>query len=151
VNGLEETDLKKSRNTHLAKVSRRDFLKLSGLAAGSALLNACAPSGSLVTQSEQKKKIQLVYQDWRTEWFPAMAQQMLERFHQSHANIRVFYVPDPVDVEESLLVDMQAGVAPDVFAACCSFFPILAQEDQTLDLRPFVEEELDEDEEEHEE
>lgn len=144
MNGLEETDLKKSRNTHLAKVSRRDFLKLSGLAAGSALLNACAPSGSLVTQSEQKKKIQLVYQDWRTEWFPAMAQQMLERFHQSHANIRVFYVPDPVDVEESLLADMQAGVAPDVFAACCSFFPILAQEDQTLDLRPFVDEELDE-------
>jgi multiple sugar transport system substrate-binding protein len=144
VNGLEETDSKKSRKTQLAKVSRRDFLKLSGLAAGSALLNACAPSGSTVTQSEQEKKIQLVYQDWRTEWFPAMAQQMLERFHQSHANIRVFYVPDPVDVEERLLVDMKAGVAPDVFAACCSFFPILAQEDQTLDLRPFVEAELDE-------
>jgi multiple sugar transport system substrate-binding protein len=38
---------------------------------------------------------------------------------------------------------MQAGVAPDVFAACCSFFPILAQEGQTLDLRPYIEADLD--------
>ena len=72
-----------------------------------------------------------------------MAQQMLERFHSTHPDIRVFYVPDPVDVEESLLEDMQAGVAPDVFAACCSFFPILAQENQTLDLRPYIEADLD--------
>ena len=72
-----------------------------------------------------------------------MAQQMLEEFHSSHPDIRVFYVPDPVDVEERLLEDMQAGVAPDVYAACCSFFPILAQEGQTLDLRPYIETDLD--------
>jgi multiple sugar transport system substrate-binding protein len=48
-------------------------------------------------------------------------------------------------VEESLLEDMRAGVAPDVFAACCSFFPILAQEGQTLDLRPYIEADLDSD------
>ena len=72
-----------------------------------------------------------------------MAQQMLEEFHSSHPDIRVFYVPDPVDVEERLLEDMQAGIAPDVYAACCSFFPILAQEGQTLDLRPYIETDLD--------
>ena len=124
------------------RLSRRDFLKLTGLFAGGSFLKACAPflsTPTLVTSDE----VQLVYQDWRTEWFPLMAQQMLELFHDTHPNIRVFYVPDPVDVEESLLEEMKAGVAPDVFAACCSFFPILAQENQTLDLRPYIEAELD--------
>jgi multiple sugar transport system substrate-binding protein len=73
-----------------------------------------------------------------------MAQRMLEQFHIAHPDLRVFYVPDPDDVEESLLEDLQAGVGPDVFAACCSFFPILAQEKQTLDLRPFIASDLDE-------
>jgi len=122
--------------------SRRDFLKLAGLFTGGTILNACTPFVSTPTL-ETPSEVQLVYQDWRTEWFPLMAQQMLEQFHSTHPNIRVFYVPDPVDVEESLLEDMKAGVAPDVFAACCSFFPILAQEDQTLDLRPYIESELD--------
>ena len=126
-----------------ARLSRRDFLKLTGLFAGGSFLNACAPFLGTSTPGTPDE-VQLVYQDWRTEWFPLMAQQMLEQFHSTHPNIRVFYVPDPVDVEESLLEDMKAGVAPDVFAACCSFFPILAQEDQTLDLRPYIESDLDE-------
>lgn len=125
-----------------ARLSRRDFLKLTGLFAGGSFLNACAPFLSAPTP-KTPDEVQLVYQDWRTEWFPIMAQQMLEQFHDMHPDIRVFYVPDPVDVEESLLEDMQAGIAPDVFAACCSFFPILAQENQTLDLRSYIESELD--------
>ena len=135
-----EIKLKPGHNG-VARLSRRDFLKLTGLFAGGSFLNACAPFLSAPTPTTPDE-VQLVYQDWRTEWFPLMAQQMLEQFHDSHPNIRVFYVPDPVDVEESLLEEMKAGVAPDVFAACCSFFPILAQEEQTLDLRPYIEAEL---------
>jgi len=105
-------------------------------------LNACAlfqpkpspPSG---------EKVQLVYQDWRTDWFPAMAQDALKEFHATHPNIRVFYTPDPADLEESMLADMQAGTAPDVFAGCCTFFPIWAQKGYTFDLRPYVEADLD--------
>jgi multiple sugar transport system substrate-binding protein len=123
-------------------LSRRDFLKLAGLFTGSSVLSACRPSLSMPTL-QGSSQVQLVYQDWSTEWFPPMAQQMLADFHGAHPDIRVFYVPDPVDVEESLLADMQAGTAPDVFAACCSFFPILAQEGQALDLRPYIEAELD--------
>jgi multiple sugar transport system substrate-binding protein len=125
-------------------LSRRDFLKLAGLFSGGALLNACRPFVSAPTAGASNE-VQLVYQDWRTEWFPLMAQRMLEQFHSSHPDIRVFYVPDPVDVEERLLEDMRAGIAPDVFAASYSFFPILAQEGQTLDLRPFIEADLDQD------
>jgi len=130
-----------TKKREITKISRRDFLKLSGAFAGGSLLSACTPFLHQPT-STTPAEVQLVYQDWRTEWFPLMAQQMLEQFHSNHPNIRVFYVPDPVDVEERLLEDMKAGVAPDVFAACCSFFPILAQEDQTLDLRQFIKSEL---------
>jgi multiple sugar transport system substrate-binding protein len=145
-------DLSKSRHSKLLfpgsqtagkpALSRRDFLKLAGLISGGTLLHACAPFTGMPVPGTPEE-VQLVYQDWRTEWFPLMAQQMLEQFHQEHPDIRVFYVPDPFDVEESLLEDMRAGVAPDVFAACCSFFPILAQEGQTLDLRPYIEADLD--------
>jgi multiple sugar transport system substrate-binding protein len=72
-----------------------------------------------------------------------MAQKALAEFHASHPNIRVFYTPDPVDIETSLQADMQAGIAPDVFAGCCTFFPIVAQKGYTLDLRPYVEADLD--------
>jgi len=72
-----------------------------------------------------------------------MAQHMLEQFHAAHPDIRVFYTPDPENFEEKVLADMEAGTAPDVFQACCSFFPILAQEGHALDLRPYVEADLD--------
>jgi multiple sugar transport system substrate-binding protein len=123
-------------------LSRRKFLHLAGAAATGAVLNACALPRSQPA-SRGSDKVQLVYQDWRTEWFPPMAQQMLEQFHADHPNIRVFYTPDPENFEEKVLADMQTGIAPDVFQACCSFFPILAQEGYTLDLRPYVEADLD--------
>jgi multiple sugar transport system substrate-binding protein len=72
-----------------------------------------------------------------------MAQDALEEFHATHPNIRVFYTPDPTDLAESMLADMEAGTAPDVFAGCCTFFPIWAQKGYTLDLRPYVEADLD--------
>ncbi len=112
--------------THLPTISRRDFLKVSGLTAAGAALSSCSALQARPAPSSGGQ-VQLVYQDWRTEWYPRMVQEMLDEFHATHPNIRVFYIPDPPDVEESLLADMQAGTAPDVFAGCCSFFPILAQ------------------------
>jgi multiple sugar transport system substrate-binding protein len=131
-----------NRAMNPGKLTRREFLRLGGLSAAGALLAACQPLASqLIASTDQP--LQLVYQDWRTDWFPPMVQEMLAKFHETHPEINVFYVPDPVDVEQSLLVDLQTGTGPDVFAACCSFFPILAQERQTLDLRPYVGKYLD--------
>lgn len=123
-------------------LSRREFLRMAGITAAGAAVQACGSVGGVLTPTA-KDDVQLVYQDWRTEWFPVMAQEMLGKFHDEHPDIRVFYVPDPVDVEESLLTDMKAGTSADVFTACCSFYPILAQEGQTLDLRPYVAADLD--------
>ena len=72
-----------------------------------------------------------------------MAQAMLEEFHASHPGIHVFYTADPDGLAEKMLVDMQAGTAADVFQGCCTYFPIWAQKGFTLDLRPFVEADLD--------
>jgi multiple sugar transport system substrate-binding protein len=74
-----------------------------------------------------------------------MVQEMLQEFHSTHPNIRVFYVPDPENLqyEEKMLADFQAGRAADVFQGCCTHFPTWAQKGYTLDLRPYVNADLD--------
>lgn len=122
-------------NRPVRSISRRDFLKLSGMFAASAALTAC---GTKLPSSTNSGPVQLVYQDWRTDWFPGMAQEMLNEFHATHPNIQVFYTPDPENIEEKMLADMEAGTAPDVFAGCCNFFPVWAQKGHTLDLRSYI-------------
>jgi multiple sugar transport system substrate-binding protein len=128
--------------TFSPELSRREFLRMAGAVAAGTALNACASPGPPPT-SQRGDKVQLVYQDWRTGSFPLMAQAMLEEFHTSHSNISVFYTPDPEDFEPRMLADMQAGTAPDVFQGCCTHFPTWAQMGYTLDLRPYVEADLD--------
>jgi multiple sugar transport system substrate-binding protein len=124
------------------RISRRDFLRLSVVAAAGAFLASCRQS-PLSRVSNDNGPVQLVYQDWRTEWFPGLAQEMLAEFHQTHPNIRVFYTPDPENLEETMLADMEAGTAADVFSGCCDFYPVFAQKGYTLNLQPYVDSDLD--------
>ena len=104
------------------------------------VLTGCSDS----SEPTSDEPVVLTYQDWRTDWFPPMVQATLGRFHESNPNIRVFYTPDPDDIAEIMLEEMRAGTAPDVFQGCCTFFPIWAQEGHLLDLRRFIERDLDE-------
>jgi multiple sugar transport system substrate-binding protein len=124
-------------NSRSASLSRRNFLRLAGLATAGSALAACGVS-TPAPSSASKGPVRLVYQDWRTTWFPKMAEEMLQKFHEKHPNIRVFYTPDPERIEEPMLREMEAGTAPDVFAGCCSFFPVWANKGHMLDLRPYV-------------
>ena len=124
------------------QLTRRGFLRLAGAAAMGAAVGACAPQSAMPVP-RTTEQVQLVYQDWRTEWFPPMAQQMLDSFHASHPNIRVFFTTDPEDLIERMPLDMDAGTAPDILAGCCDFLPSWAQEGHLLDLRPYVEADLD--------
>jgi multiple sugar transport system substrate-binding protein len=128
----------------LAVLSRRSFLRGLGAAAAGAVLGSCTRTKSQVAR-RTKDPVQLVYQDWRTDWFPPMVQRVLEEFHATHPNIRVFYTPDPENLQEKMVVDMQAGTAPDVFQGCCTHFPAWAQLGYTVDLRPYVQADLDQD------
>ena len=121
-------------NQDAYRCTRRHLLRLAGAAAVGAVLSGC----NVAPRRTSSAKAQLVYQDWRTEWFPGMAQQMLAEFHSTHPNIRVFYMPDPENLEERMAADMQAGTAADVFQGCCTQFPIWAQAGYCLDLRPYV-------------
>jgi multiple sugar transport system substrate-binding protein len=123
-------------------LSRRDFLRLAGMTAAGATLAACGVSPAQPPAPSQGP-VQLVYQDWRTEWFPGLAQEMLTKFNSQHPNIRVFYTPDPDNLEVKMPADMAAGIAPDVMAGCCEFFTAWANAGYLLDLRPSVEADLD--------
>ncbi len=125
-------------------VSRRSFLRAVGAAAAGVALAGCG-SAAVRTPAANGQKVQLVYQDWPSGWFPPMAQAALDEFHDSHPNIRVFYVPDPDNpqYQEHVLADMQAGTMSDVFQGCCVQFPTWEQQGYTLDLRPYVAADLD--------
>lgn len=127
---------------NISPLSRRAFLRLAGTTMAGAALTACSLRQSGTT-SEGGGPVQIVYQDWNTDWFQPMAQQMLEEFHATHPHIRVFFTPDPDNLPEQMLTDMQAGTAPDVFQGCCAHFPTWAQKGYTLDLRPYVAADLD--------
>lgn len=123
-------------------LSRWTFLRLAGMAATGTALSACTSLKPKPT-SRSGDEVQLVYEDWRTDWLLSMAQKMLEEFRAAHPHIRVFYTPDPESVEHKLLADMQDGTAPDVFQGYCTHFPMRAQMRHTFDLRPYVEADLD--------
>jgi multiple sugar transport system substrate-binding protein len=127
-----------------SNLSRRDFLRLAGItAAGSALAACGVVNTSLRPTPTSSGPVKLVYQDWRTDWFPGMAQEMLAEFHATHPNIRVFFTSDPENLEEEMLAAFESDTAPDVFAGCCAFFPAWAQKGYTLDLKPYVSADID--------
>lgn len=121
--------------------SRRNFLQWLGFYSA-ATLASCRPQRTL-NGGGKGDFVQLVYQDWRTDWFPRLAQEMLTMFHETHDRIHVFYTPDPENLQERMMTDFQLGTAPDVMAGCCDFLPIWAQQGHLLDLRPFIEADLD--------
>ncbi len=117
--------------------SRRGFLRLAGSVVAVAAVSGCTPPPATVPV-RSGGKVQLAFQDCRC----LGEQLLLQNFHEAHPNIEVFYTPEPDNYEDRMLADMQAGVAPDVFAGCCDTFPVWAQEGYLLDLRPFVDSDL---------
>lgn len=128
------------RATHTSRTERTAWRIVATLALGIAILGLVTCTAN---DGKSDETVELVYQDWRTDWFPPMAQELLAEFHAEHPNIRVFYAPDPDNIEPAMLEAMEGRTAPDVFQGCCSFFPIWAQEGHTLDLAPLIERDLD--------
>jgi multiple sugar transport system substrate-binding protein len=120
---------------------RREFIRNAGISTAALLLGACAPRLSK-TGPFGSGEIQLVYQDWRTDWFPGLASQMLARFSDLFPSIHVFFTSTPENLTEQMLEDFEAGTAPDVLAGCCEFLPEWAQKGYLMDLKPFIEADL---------
>ena len=140
-----------------AGLSRRAFLRLGATVVTGLVVSTCslAESNFVPTINErttapasrpiqtQLEEIQLVYQDWRTDWFPAMVRDLLAEFHAENPNVRVFFTPDPQNLADAMVAEMAAGTAPDVFWGGSTFFPTWAQQGYMLDLRPYVAADLD--------
>ena len=127
---------------HKRAISRRAFLRVAGMAAAGAALSACVPK-SVGRGPHGSDTSELVYQDWRTDWFSGMAQQLLEKFSAAHPNIHVFFTQDPEDFDVKMTADFVEGTAPDVLQGCCDFLPAWGQKGYLLDLRPYVAADLD--------
>ena len=112
------------------------------MAAAGAALSACVPK-SVGRGPHGSNTSELVYQDWRTDWFSGMAQQLLEKFSAAHPNIHVFFTQDPEDFDVKMTADFVEGTAPDVLQGCCDFLPAWGQKGYLLDLRPYVAADLD--------
>jgi multiple sugar transport system substrate-binding protein len=119
--------------------SRRDFLRLSALAAGGTLLAACGndeEEGASIPEVYTPEPVTLRWQDW-SDWEPD-----LEAFYDLAAdhlpNITIEFEPLGDDFADKTLTMMIAGTAPDVMTA---WGPILRMWDgkgQLLDLQPYV-------------
>jgi multiple sugar transport system substrate-binding protein len=124
---------------HPVELTRRDFLRALGLGTLATALVSCNQSAPSQNRSSP---VNIVYQDWRTPWFPPMVAEMLKLFHAEHPEIRVFFTPDPVNLVQEMSSDLQSGYAPDVFQGCCTHFPAWAQQGFLLDLNPYVQRDL---------
>lgn len=136
------------------RLSRRAFLHLGlTVVAGLTISNCSLPDVEAFPLLKQRnaeaptplgrEEIQLVYQDWRADWVPGMVEEMLAQFHDTHPNLRVFFTPDPDNLADAMLAEMEAGTAPDLFWGGSTFFPTWAQQGHMLDLRPYVAADLD--------
>ena len=143
-----------STSTAKGHLSRRAFLQLGGTLLASLAISNCAlpevepfpltgKRNADLPTTPGREEIQLVYQDWRADWVPGMVEEMLTQFHDTHPNIRVFFTPDPDNLADTMLAEMEAGTAPDLFWGGSTFFPTWAQQGHMLDLRPYVTADLD--------
>lgn len=127
--------------------SRRQFMKMSSMVGLGAILAACAPAapgqqaaGEGGAPAAQRVKIQ--YQSREPEnaagilemwnlWYPT--------FQETHPNIEVEWLPWPGGNEkEGPYAAMVAGTAPDILEFCCSNTTFFIQQDQTLNLQPYI-------------
>ncbi len=127
------------RNT--TGVTRRRFLRAMGSVAGGVTLAGCGTASAMGTLGT--RAVQLVYQDERGESYLSMARRMLEQFHASHPGVRVYFAQDAENATGRMLADFQSGTAPDVLVGSFESLPLWAQSGYLLDLRPFVEADLD--------
>jgi multiple sugar transport system substrate-binding protein len=137
-----------------AKLSRRNFLRLSGVTAGAAILAACAPSGGPAAapaagdtagEAPAAATTEIRYSSW--DWFAYVPGQIWADYNQNeafpefqseHPDITPVWEPHGDAWEEKALTQMAAGTAPEVMATWPPIVNTWAEKQQLLDLQPLV-------------
>jgi len=150
------------------RLTRRDFLRLSAVAATGAAMAACAPAAPQIVEvvkevAVEKEVIKEVPVEkvvekeverlvtptpaeravirWQYDGggtYTTAAEQGTERFNEDHPDIVLLIEPRPPEVFEKLMASMVAGVAPDIFEYWGLWFAKLHQKGQLVDVQPFV-------------
>jgi len=157
------------------RLSRRDFLRVSAVAATGAAIAACAPATPQVVEvikevPVEKEVIKEVpvekvvekervvtptpagkpvirWQTWPNAEYQAAARAGAEIFMNDHPDIDMIVEPNPPGNKmEKLMASMVGGVSPDIFHYWGLWFAKLHQRGQLLDLQPFVDQAMTQEE-----
>jgi multiple sugar transport system substrate-binding protein len=134
----------KSQAGRLGRLSRREFLALSGGMVGAAALAACAAptagtggAASGAVSSADVPEVRFMH-----PLDPVMidpAQELFDKFAAEH-QIQIKHEPlPPDDFAQKIVAAMAAGTAPDIFWAWGPHMRLLIEKDGTLNLDPFIE------------
>ncbi|MGQ9555557.1 MAG: extracellular solute-binding protein [Anaerolineae bacterium] len=145
------------------QLSRRFFLQASGLGVAGLALVACQPTAAPVTKATQapeaqateaptaavapKEKVKVRFMDrphseYAAEKLPGLIK---DSFMAENPDIEVSYEPAPDQWEEKLITAMAAGNAVDIFQAWPDIFYQWTERNLVLDVQPYVDKELTED------
>ncbi|MEM7029730.1 MAG: substrate-binding domain-containing protein [Chloroflexota bacterium] len=137
-------------------LSRRDFLRMTAVGAGGAVLAACVPSGGdsasssnetvgtagsdnplIRLQSRELQEAEGIQELW-SEFYP--------QFQEANPGIDVEFLPQPggQNLRENVLAQMVAGDAPDLAEFCCWSSTFFLQKGETLNLQPFIDRDSEE-------
>lgn len=150
-------------------LSRREFLRLSMVAAGGALLAGCgsqppaAPpkqEEAKAPQEEAKKEevkaeapaaaqaeVRFASFDWFAmvpgiKWDQYHSDEALPKFQEENPNIKILWEPHGDGWEDKVLTQMAAATAPDVMSTWPPVINTWAEKGQLLDVQPLVDRDL---------
>lgn len=132
-------------------ISRRTFLKGAALSSAGLAVAACvpvAPTGSS-TQSDAAGEEAVSLRLMSNSGIEAIAvyeDLLATDFRSQHENIDVTVEPTPDGWQEKLVAQMAAGAAVDLFEAWGNIFYNWTSRDLVLDLQPFVDAEMTDEE-----
>ena len=136
------------------RVSRRDFLRLGGIAAASAALAACvqpvAPAAPAPAAEEAPAAAAAEPVTLRVMGFEVAPEEQgtpldqaykkfLADFQAAHPEVKIESLETPPDADTQLLVDLAAGTAPDVWQHDGSTLARVIDSGYVLDMRKAIE------------
>lgn len=137
----------------LERITRREFLRLSGMAAGAAALAACAAPATPAPQAMEAQEappaaaaqaqVRYASFDWfaytpGTRWDEWNQQEAFPRFQAEHPGIQVTWEPLGDGWEDKILTQMAAATAPDIISTWSPNLETWSEKGQLLDLQPFI-------------
>lgn len=127
------------------QVSRRDFLRISSMAAASAALVACAPAtvpgvggDAEAGAAPDQAKVELTFTQWGEGVVPGSTPPNFEPFFEEHPDVDILHYSYP-DYDQKLYLLLASGDMPDVFRTQDEPFLLNVKRNIYLNLDSYIE------------